>query len=203
MRKKAYVIGFVGATFAGLACADAAPKFPTPVACALAGACDHDPDHLAAYVDGFYEWVVADRTEIFKTYPNDAGKAVQAKRDQALVGHDALIKSALGPRLAKLYAAQSSLYDGQNSSPQCQDHDSDVTMCLGDYPDVWLGPVQSSLKPSDGKSVVLTVTLPKFQLGETPSDKVKELDGKVLAVTLVADKGVWKIDKVTDIGVKP
>jgi hypothetical protein len=203
MRKRAFVVGFVGATFVGPVGADSAPKFPTPVACVSAAACDRDPDRLAAYVSGFYEWTVADRAEIFKTYPNDKGPATQAKRDQAWGAHDKLIRSALGPRLAKLYAAQASANDGENSAPQCRDHDADVTTCIVDFPDAWLGPVKSSVEPGDGKGVTLKVTLPKFQFGESPSDQVKEMDGKVLAVTLVADKGVWKIDKVTDIGVKP
>lgn len=203
MRKTAYALGFAGATFAGFACAQEAPKFPAPVACASTAVCDRDPDHLAAYVNAFYEWMVADRTEIFKTYPNNVSKAVQAKRDQAFIAHDKRIKSALGPKLAKLAAAQASAYDGDNSAPQCEDHDFDVTFCLVDIPDVLLGPVQSSVKPGDGKSVVLTVSLPRYQFAEAPSDKVQNADGKVLQVTLVADKGVWKLDKVTDIGVKP
>ena len=75
--------------------------------------------------------------------------------------------------------------------------------CLFNPPDALLEPVHSSLNPGGGASLVLSVTMPKYRYEEEPSKKTIEVDSRVVAVTLVAEKGVWKIDRVTDQGVKP
>jgi hypothetical protein len=198
MRQSLHAVFLSAAALAGLASPAAALDAPKPVACASKASCDQDPDHLTAYVNAFYEWLVASRAEIFKNVPDTA----QDKRNAAFSARDKIALAALGPKLRKLYTAQWSAMDGQNSAPDCQDHDSDVLTCTVNYPDAWLQPVHSSLTPG-GKSVALVVTLPKFQYVEAPTKNATEFDGRTVAVTLVADKGVWKIDRVTDQGVKP
>ena len=105
--------------------------------------------------------------------------------------------------MKKLSDKQASAMDGDKSSPFCRDTDVDVLTCLLNPPDKLLGPVRASLARSAGRKATFVVGLPAYQYGAAPSETVHLVDATTISVALVAEKGVWKIDKVTDIGVKP
>jgi hypothetical protein len=181
----------------------AVPPPPKPVECADKSKCDPAADGVAGYVSAFYDWYFSSRIAVLAEIGQDNSASNNRKRDVYFAALGRNVASALSPGLKRLVDKQASAMDGDKSSPFCRDTDADVLTCLLDPPDKVQGSAKASLVKGDGRKATFAVALPAYQYGLAPRDEVHSVDATTISVTLAADKGVWKIDKVTDTGVKP
>lgn len=180
-------------SFAGNAAVSTPPK--------LVSAGDQTANHLTNYLSAFYEWYFLSRENILQE--REKQKSDNKKENASWHQRNLYIAGALSEKLKTSYLKQRSAYDGEQSAPLCQDHDADVVTCLLNPADKLLAPVQSSLAHIDKSSATLSVTIPKYQWSDRPGNTdLATADGVSINIILVAEKGSWKIDQVTNINGK-
>ncbi|MDE1900746.1 MAG: hypothetical protein KGI37_03750 [Alphaproteobacteria bacterium] len=172
---------------------------PTPPKLVSAG--DRAADHLTNYLNEFYEWYFLSREKILQE--REKQKSGNKRENASWHQRNLYITDALSEKLKTSYLKQQSAYDGEQSAPLCKDHDADVVTCLLNPADKLLAPVQSGLTQIDKNGATLSVTIPKYQWSDQPDNtNLSTADSLSITITLVAEKGSWKIDKVTDISGK-
>lgn len=165
---------------------------PASVACADKNHCDRDGAHLGDFVVKFFAWYVDNEIDV-EAQPGDAAARLKFQRD-SLRPLDRLLSGRFLAKLAKLRkeidaAPQGELPETDPSLESlCGGADADNILCAQDFDPSWRSKTVARVSAIESVSATLTVTLPQPADSKEPPHR--------LTVTLIPDRGYWRIDRI-------
>ncbi len=186
-----FLFGLLAVNLSSAVATAALPDVPAPtlIQCRTDSTCDRNPQHLEAFVAGFYRWYIANDIKFYSYADPKLSSEEQKKLIKDFTKNEtSVMQESLTPAFYNWTKIYTSTKSPASDSRYCPP-ETNVITCAQDEFNEWLN-ATAQLVSINGDTAQILVGLPS-----PPIESGKMLFHR-LSVQLKVEQGIWQIDSV-------